>query len=100
MTGISHFAEDLESVILELSSLAQMCGIKLRDPGVMDAVLREDDLIRGTNPIAFDKMRGLLALAITIVERSIAVDGAGSTAEYLQRAVEEVEERRARFGNT
>ncbi len=98
MTGIQHFGKDFEAVAMELASLAKMCDIRLRDPGVTDAVLRGDDSIRQTNPIAFDKMRGLLALAYSMVEQSVAAEGAQSTGEFVSRAIAEAAERRDRFG--
>ncbi len=98
MTGIQHFSKDFEAVAMELASLAKLCDIRLRDPGVTDAVLRGDDFIRQNNPAAFDKMRGLLALAISMVEQSIATEGAESTSEFVARAIAEAVERRDRFG--
>ncbi len=98
MTGIPHFSQDFEEIIMELATLAQLCGIRLRDPGMADAVLRGDELIRSENPLAFDKMRGLLGLAYTMVEQSVAAEGAQSTGEFVARAMAEVAERREQFG--
>lgn len=98
MTGISRFDQDFGAVVVELAGLSALCGVRLRDPGVVDAVLRGDELIRHANPIAFDKMRGLLVLAFTLVERSVAAQGAESTAEFVASAIAEASERRDMFG--
>lgn len=98
MTGLPHFEQDLDDIIHELATLAALCGLRLRDPGVMDAVLQNDPLMRHGNEAAFDKMRGLLVLAFSTVERSVATEGAGLTAEFVREALAEVDDRRGRLG--
>lgn len=97
MSGTVHFDRDLEELVKELSTLAQLCNIRLRDPGVVDAVLQSNEGIRSANPIAFDKMRGLLVLAYTMVERSAAVEGREATAEIVSKAIADAVARRDQF---
>lgn len=98
MTGLPHFEQDLDDIIHELATLAALCGVRLRDPGVMDAVLQNDALMRHQNEVAFDKMRGLLVLAFSTVERSAATEGVHLTAEFVRRALEEIDGRREQHG--
>lgn len=97
MSGTVHFDRDLEELVKELSTLAQLCNVRLRDPGVVDAVLQSNEGIRSVNPIAFDKMRGLLVLAYTMVERSAAVEGREATAEIVSKAIADAVARRDQF---
>lgn len=98
MTGLPHFEQDLDDILNELATLAGLCGIRLRDPGVIDAVLQEDPLMRHGNEAAFDKMRGLLVLAYTTVEQSVEIEGVELTAEFVRRTLAEIDERRGQHG--
>lgn len=98
MTGLPHFEQDLDAIIHELAVLSRLCGLRLREPGVIDAVLHNDALMRHHNEAAFDKMRGLLVLAYTMVERSAATEGAVLTSEFVREALAEVDERLGQQG--
>ncbi|ANQ86974.1 hypothetical protein [Azoarcus olearius] len=98
MNGLPHFQQDLDDIIHELATLAALCGLRLRDPGVMDAVLHNDPRLRQGNEAAFDKMRGLLVLAFTTVEHAVESEGVGPTSAFILRALAEVDERRGLRG--
>jgi hypothetical protein len=69
MTTFENFNQELASIDLEIARLAQLCGIRM-EPGVAEAVLRGDrSLCNQANPIAWDKLRGLLVLHYHVVHK-------------------------------
>ncbi len=63
-------------------------------PGVAEAVLRNDSsLCNGSNPVAWDKLRGLLVLHYHVVAENAAADGVDAAAETLRQALQTVSER-------
>lgn len=94
MSTFENFTQELESINMEIARLAQLCGVHLLEPGVAEAVLRGDTHVcNQDNPIAWDKMRGLLVLHYHVVTEAAATDGVDSAAESVRRAFESVRER-------
>ena len=51
----------LDGIAEELSRLAIACNVRLRDPGVIDRILKNDETVCGAgNPVGFRKLRALL----------------------------------------
>ena len=94
MTTFEHFNDELVSIDMEIARLAQLCGIHMLEPGVAEAVLRGDSsLCNGDNPVAWEKLRGLLVLHYHVVSEAAATDGVEAAAEGVRRALESVRER-------
>jgi hypothetical protein len=94
MSTFENFNHELASIDMEIARLAQLCGIHLLQPGVAEAVLRGDSsLCNSTNPLAWDKLRGLLVLHYHVVQEAAATDGVDAAAEGVRQALESVSER-------
>ncbi|MBL8460434.1 hypothetical protein [Zoogloea sp.] len=94
MSTFEHFNNELASIDMEIARLAQLCGIHMLEPGVAEAVLRGDSsLCNGDNPVAWEKLRGLLVLHYHVVSEAAATDGIEAAAEGVRKALESVRER-------
>lgn len=94
MSTFEHFNEDLASIDLEIARLAQLCGIRLLEPGVAEAVLKGNaSVCSSDNPIAWEKLRGLLVLHYHVVNEAAATDGVDAAAESVRKALESVRDR-------
>jgi hypothetical protein len=62
----------IEAVMKEIGREAVICHVKLLDPGMIEAVLRNDEAACGsTNPVAFKKMREMLMLGFVVREKAM-----------------------------
>ena len=76
MTTFEHFNRELASIDMEIARLAQLCGVRMLEPGVAEAVLRGDSsMCSSDNPLAWEKLRGLLVLHYHVVSEAAATDG-------------------------
>ena len=92
--SLEHYNAELESIDMEIARLAQLCGINMLQAGVAEAVLRNDSsLCNSSNPVAWDKLRGLLVLHYHVVAENAAADGVEAAAETLRQALQTVSER-------
>ena len=83
------WGRQMDDVMSEIARQATICKVRLLDPGVIDAVLRNDESVCGTsNPIAFKKMRDTLMLGFVVRDKSVEHLGAGET-EALTTAIRE-----------
>ena len=83
------WGRQLDDVMSEMARQATICKVKLLDPGVVDAVLRNDASVCGTsNPLSFKKLRDAMMLGFMVREKSI--DGLGPVeTEALVTAIRE-----------
>ena len=66
-----RMAGNLEDIDRELARLAQMCGVRLLRPGVIERILHGDDSVCGTtNKLAFRKLHDLLMMHFAVRARS------------------------------
>ena len=94
MSTFENFNHELASIDMEIARLAQLCGINMLEPGVAEAVLRGDSsLCHTSNPIAWEKLRGLLVLHYHVVHEAVATDGVEAAAESVRLALQSVRER-------
>lgn len=94
MSTFENFNQELASIDMEIARLAQLCGIHMLEPGVAEAVLRGDSsLCHTSNPIAWEKLRGLLVLHYHVVAENAAADGVDAAAETLRQALQSVSAR-------
>ena len=62
----------LDAVGDELLRLAVLCDVRLRDPGVVDRIIRNDETVCGTkNAIAFRKLRGLVMATFDSLNKAV-----------------------------
>jgi hypothetical protein len=83
------WGRQLDGVMSEMVRQATICKVRLLDPGVIDAVLRNDESVCGTsNPRSFKKLRDAMMLGFMVREKS--VDGLGPLeTEALVKAIRE-----------
>jgi hypothetical protein len=66
-----NWGDQFEDLITEIARQAVVAHVKLADPGVVDAVLRNDEATCGsTNPIAFKKLRDTLMMTFVVQGRA------------------------------
>lgn len=84
----------------ELLRLSIACNVRLRDPGVIERILRGDSTVCGRrNEMAFDKLRKLLMATYDSLGKSIDRIGKDETREIAQAIAEHVRKRRDSGGN-
>jgi hypothetical protein len=61
----------IDAVMKEIAREAAICDVKLLDPGMIEAVLHNNEAATGsTNPMAFKKLRELLMLGFVVREKA------------------------------
>ncbi|MBP8134435.1 MAG: hypothetical protein KAY13_09190 [Zoogloea sp.] len=94
MATFENHDHELASIDMEIARLAQLCGVHMLEPGVAEAVLRGDSsMCSSDNPIAWEKMRGLLVLHYHVVSEVAAAEGVDVAAESVSKALQSVRER-------
>ena len=62
-----HWGRQMDDVMSEMARQATICKVKLLDPGVIDAVIRNDESVCGTsNPLSFKKLRDVMLLGFVV----------------------------------
>src|SRR5687768_12642968 len=94
----AHFwGNQIEDVMKEIAMQASLCRVRLLDPGVIEALLDNNESVwDGTNPRAFKKLREMLMLGFVVRDKSVDKLGPLET----EALVKEVRERlKARHGD-
>ena len=74
------WGRQMRDVMSEMARQATICKVSLLDPGVIDAVLRNDDSVCGTsNPLSFKKLRDAMMLGFVVREKSANALGPAET---------------------
>ena len=61
----------IEALLKEIVREASICHVRLLEPGMVEAVLHNDEVACGsTNPMAFKKLRELLMLGFVVREKA------------------------------
>lgn len=92
MTTSKHtpWVRHLDAIGDELLRLAIACDVRLRDPGVVERILRNDDSVCGRrNSIGFQKLHNLVLATFSSLNK--AVDRIGP--EETQQIVDEIRRR-------
>ncbi len=90
------WARHLDAIGEELSRLTIACNVRLRDPGVIDRILKNDESVCGTNnPIGFRKLRSLLMATYSSVNKAIDRIGADELKVITDGIIERAERLRA-----
>jgi len=67
----SVWTHQIDDVMLEISRQAALCKVKLLDPGVIEAVMHNNDAVCGSkNPRAFKKLRDSLMMGFFVREKA------------------------------
>jgi hypothetical protein len=83
------WGRQMDDVMSEMARQATVCKVRLLDPGVIDAVLRNDESVCGTsNPLSFKKLRDVMMLGFIVRDKSVDKVGAMET-EALVAAIRE-----------
>jgi hypothetical protein len=83
------WARQADDLMTEISRQAANCKVKLLDPGVIEAIVQNNESICGTsNPLAFKKLREALMLGLVVREKAVDSMGAGQ-ADAMVTAIRE-----------
>lgn len=86
---IAWWAKNLDERDREIARLAQLCQVRILDPGVVERVLRNDASVCGaTNPAAFAKLHSMLVMHFLIRKRSVEELGQVQTAQIERDVIE------------
>ena len=89
----------LDGIADEIVRLTAICEIDLRAPGAIDRVLRDDQSGCGKkNPIAFKKLRRLLAATYESLNKAIGRIGAEEAKAITAEIVARIDKQRAAAG--
>lgn len=75
-----HWEQLLQSIDLEVAQMAIICRVPLAEAGVAERVLAQDTFVAGVdNPVAFNKLRGLLAMHYAVTRQMVSELGGDAT---------------------
>ena len=98
MSGTSHPAWErhLDAIGDELLRLCIACDVRLRDPGVIDRIMKNDESVCGSrNPIGFRKLRALVMATYSSVNKAIDRIGPDEVKLITDGIIERVDRLRA-----
>jgi hypothetical protein len=102
MTDTKHAAwkRHLEGIANELLRLSIACDVRLREPGVVERILRDDATVCGrNNPEAFRKLRNLVMATYDSLGKSIDRIGPEDTKMIRDAITARIAERRDSGGH-
>ena len=90
-----QWSRHLDGIAEELLKLAIACDLRLRDPGVIERVIRNDATVCGRkNPRAFEKLRKLVMATYNSLGKAIDRIGPEETKHIADAIAERMRERR------
>jgi len=90
-----QWSRHLQGIADELLHLAVACDLRLRDPGVIERVLKGDETVCGRkNAIGFEKLRKLLMATYDSLGKAIDRIGPEETRKITETLRAELAERR------
>jgi hypothetical protein len=90
------WARYLDDVSSELLRLSIACDLRLRDPGVVERILKNDETVCGArNPIGFQKLQHLLKFTIDNINKSVGRIGPDETKQIIDAITERLNRTRA-----
>lgn len=101
MTDSKHtpWVRHLDAIGDELMRLAIACDVRLRDPDVIDRILRNDDTVCGRrNPVGFRKLQSLVKATFSSVNKSVDRIGLEETRQITQAIMARLDQKRALGG--
>lgn len=97
MSETSHPAwqRHLDSIADELLRLCIACDVRLRDPGVVERIIRDDETVCGNkNPIGFRKLRALVMATFNSLNKAVDRIGPDEVKAITDAIVERVDRQR------
>ena len=89
----------LDAIGDELMRLSIACDLRLREPGVIDRILKNDETVCGTkNPIGFRKLHSLVEATFSSVNKAVDRIGPEETKLITDAIMERLDKRRALGG--
>ena len=98
MTESKHspWVRYLDDVSSELLRLSIACDLRLRDPGVVERILKNDETVCGVgNPIGFQKLQHLLKFTIDSIHKSLGRISPDDTKQIIDAITERLDRTRA-----
>jgi len=84
-----YWGRQMGDLMSEIARQATICKVRLLDPGVIDAVIRNDESVCGTaNPLSFKKLRDAMLMGFVVKGKSVDALGPVET-EGLVTAIRE-----------
>lgn len=94
MEDLKTWTHQIDDVMLEIVREAAICDVRLLDPGVIEAVLNNNDSVCGhQNPKAFKKLRDMLMLGFIMRDKAYEKLGAIETEELISSIREKLRKR-------
>lgn len=94
-----QWSRHLEGIADELVHLSIACDVRLRDPGVIERIIRGDSTVCGRkNDIGFEKLRKLLMATYDSIGKAIGRIGPEETKAILDAIREHAQKRRGPEG--
>ncbi len=91
---LQRWSKHFDEIDREIGQLADLCKIRLLDPGVIERVLHKDTFVCGTqNARAFDKLRSLLMMHYSVRDRAMVALGEQETMAIISEIVERLQSR-------
>ena len=88
------YGRQIDDVMSEVARQAVICKVRLLDPGVIDAVIRNDESVCGTNnPASFKKLRDALMVGFVVRGKSVENLGAVETEALVSTIRDALKER-------
>jgi hypothetical protein len=92
----SAWTRHFDALSDEMLRLTTICDVNLREPGVIERVLHNDDTVcRSKNAIAFKKLRELLMAMFASIDKAVARLGTAETQKIAEEVRERLDERQA-----
>ncbi len=89
-----QWSRHLESIVDELSHLSIACDVKLRDPGVIERIIKNDDTVCGRkNEHGFRKLRALVMATYDSLGKAIDRIGPEETKKITSAIAAALEQR-------
>jgi len=89
----------LDAIGDELLRLTAICDVNLRETGVVERILKNDESVCGKrNPIGFRKLRDLVMATIDSLNKSADRIGADETAAMVKAIMDRLDRRRELAG--
>jgi hypothetical protein len=97
MTDIKNAAwlRHLDTIGDELLRLTTVCGVDLRQPGVVERIVKNDETVCGKhNAIGFRKLRELVMATFNSLNKAVDRIGPDETAAIVEAIMERLDRRR------
>ena len=93
------WARHFDAIGDEFLRLTAVCDVNLKDPGVVERIIKNDATVCGrNNPIGFRKLRELLMATFNSANKAVDRIGADETRSIMEAIIERLDRQRALGG--